>query len=204
MTDARTTETTTRDPREPQGRNGVTEGALAGTPTGTWLIDPMHTAATFAVRHLMSKVRGRFNDVQGQIVLGATPAACQIEATIAMASIDTGVSMRDEDLRSVNFFDSARFPTMHFASGTITEDGSDIQMAGRLTIRDMTRDVVLDVQFRGFDETGLQGEPRIGFVGRTTLRRSDFGVGERPIGGGKVVVGDTVEVELDVEAYLKP
>lgn len=206
LADARTSETTTQNPNESHCRNGVSGGALTGTPTGMWLIDPMHTAVTFAVRHLMSRVRGRFNDVQGHIVLGDTPAVCRVEATIAMASVDTGVSMRDEDLRSVNFFDSTRFPTMHFSSGTISEDGSDIQMAGRITIRDITRDVVLEVQFRGFDENGLQGEPRIGFVGRTTLRRSDFGVGvgEDPIGGGKVVVGDTVEVELDVEAYLKP
>lgn len=203
MTDSRTTGEPS-SPEAPAAAGGVSSGTLAGTPTGTWSIDPMHTAMTFAVRHLMSKVRGRFSDVEGQIVLGDSPASCRVEATIVMASVDTGTPMRDEDLRSPNFFDAARFPTMRFESGEITEDGSGIQMAGNLTIRDITREVLLDVEFLGLDETGLQGEPRIGFVGRTTLRRSDFGVGEGPIEGGKVVIGDPVDIELDVEAYLEP
>jgi polyisoprenoid-binding protein YceI len=67
-----------------------------------------------------------------------------------------------------------------------------------------SRRLLLDVEFLGLDETGLQGEPRIGFVGRTTLHRSDFGVGQGPIEGGKVVIGDVVDIELDVEAYLQP
>ena len=202
MTDSHTT--TEPSPPEAPAADGVSTGALAGIPAGTWTIDPMHTAVTFAVRHLMSKVRGRFSDVDGRVVLGDAPASCRVEATIAMASVDTGTPMRDEDLRSPNFFDVARFPTMRFVSGEVTEDGSDIRMAGSLTIRDTTREVLLDVEFLGLDETGLQGEPRIGFVGRTTLRRSDFGVGEGPIEGGKVVIGDPVEIELDVEAYLQP
>jgi polyisoprenoid-binding protein YceI len=184
--------------------SGIAGGALAGTPTGTWSIDPMHTSVTFAVRHLMSTVRGRFNDVDGRIVLGEAPSSCRVEATISAASIDTGTPMRDEDLRSPNFFDAARFPTLRFRSGEITEDASGIRMAGELTIRDTTRAVVLDVEFLGHDETGLQGEPRIGFVARTTLRRSEFGVGEGRVEGSKVVVGDRVEVVLDVEAYLEP
>lgn len=181
----------------------VAAGTLAGTPVGTWTIDPMHTAVTFAVRHLMSKVRGRFTDVEGSISLGATAAETRVEATIAIGSIDTGVQLRDEDLRSPNFFDSNHFPSMRFQSGQVTEDESGAKMIGTLTIRDTARDVVLDVTFLGLDETGLQGEPRIGFVGRTTLRRSDFGVGHGPVEGGKVVVGDRVDVELDVEAYLR-
>lgn len=201
MTDNRTiTETS---PPEASAAGGVSSGALARTPTGTWTIDPMHTAVTFAVRHLMSKVRGRFSDVNGQVVLGEAPASCRVEATIATASVDTGTPMRDEDLRSANYFDATRFPTMRFVSGEITEDGSGIHMAGNLTIRDITREVLLEVEFLGLDETGLQGEPRIGFVGRTTLRRSEFGVGEGPIEGGKIVIGDPIDVELDVEAYLE-
>lgn len=186
------------------GAAGVAGGALAGTATGTWTIDPMHTSVTFAVRHLMSRVRGRFSEVEGRVVLGKAPLPSRVEATIAMASVDTGTPMRDEDLRSPSFFDAARFPTMRFESREITEDSSGIRMTGELTIRDTTREVLLDVEFLGLDETGLQGEPRIGFVGRTTLHRSDFGVGEGPIEGGKVVIGDLVEVELDVEAYLEP
>lgn len=202
MTDTRPTDQP--NPGLPISDNGVVAGALAGTPVGTWNIDPMHSAVTFAVRHLMSKVTGRFTDVEGRILLGSAAAATRVEATIAMASIATGVPMRDEDLRSPNFFDSARFPTMRFEGSEVTEDESGIRMAGTLTIRDVTQAIVLDVEFLGLDETGLQGEPRIGFVGRTTLYRSDFGVGQGPIDGGKVVVGDAVHIELDVEAYLQP
>jgi polyisoprenoid-binding protein YceI len=78
---------------------------------------------------------------------------------------------------------------------------SRITLVGDLTIRDVTRSVTVDVEFLGLDETGLQGEPRIGFTGRTTVRRSDFNVGESSVEGNKVVVGDAVTVELDVEAF---
>jgi polyisoprenoid-binding protein YceI len=152
----------------------------------------------------MSRVRGRFSDVEGTIVLGPSPTSCRVDATIAAASVDTGTPMRDEDLRSPSFFDAARFPELRFTSGEITEDAAGIRLAGELTIRDTTRETVFDVEFLGFDETGLQGEQRIGFLGRTTVHRSDFGVGQGRVDGGKVVVGDPVEVVLDVEAYLEP
>lgn len=163
----------------------------------------MHTAVTFSVRHLMSKVRGRFNDVDGQVGLGESPGSWSVEASIAMASVDTGVPMRDEDLRSQNFFDTARFPSMRFVSTGVAEDTSGVRVLGDLTIRDITRRVPIEVEFLGVDESGLQGEPRIGFSGRATVRRSDFGVGERSVQGSKVVVGDTVTIELDVEAFLE-
>ena len=91
---------------------------------------------------------------------------------------------------------------MEFASTEITVVDSRITLVGDLTIRDVTRSVTIDVEFLGLDETGLRGEPRIGFTGRTTVRRSDFNVGESPVEGNKVVVGDAVAVELDVEAFL--
>lgn len=181
----------------------VNDGALAGTATGTWRIDPMHSAVTFSVRHLMSKVRGRFTDVAGHILLGTTPEACSVQATIATDSVDTGTPMRDDDLRSPNFFDSARFPTMRFASTGITEGGTGITLDGDLSIRDTTRRVRIEVEFLGLDETGLQGEPRVGFSGRTTVSRTDFGVGESAVAGNKVVIGDAVTIELDIEAFLE-
>src|SRR6266545_2011879 len=98
--------------------------------------------------------------------------------------------MRDEDLRSARFFDSARFPSMRFARTEITGDDTEITLIGDLTIRDVTRPVTIDVEFLGLDETGLQGEPRLGFSGRTTVRRSDFKVGDSPVEGSKIVVGD--------------
>jgi polyisoprenoid-binding protein YceI len=180
-----------------------TDGVLAGIRTGTWRIDPMHTAVTFSVRHLMSKVRGRFNDVEGQVRVGESPGSWSVEASIAMASVDTGTPMRDEDLRSANFFDAARFPSMRFVSAEVTKDTSGFRVVGDLTIRGITHQVPIEVEFLGVDESGLQGEPRIGFSGRATVRRSDFGVGESSVQGNKVVVGDVVTIELDVEAYLE-
>jgi polyisoprenoid-binding protein YceI len=156
----------------------VTDGALAGTATGTWRIDPAHSSVTFSVRHLMSKVRGQFGDVDGQIVIGRSLASCSVEASIATASVDTGTPMRDDDLRSARFFDSTRFPSMRFASTGITGEDTRITLVGDLTIRDVTRRVTIEAEFLGLDETGLQGEPRIGFSGRTTVRRSDFKVGD--------------------------
>lgn len=183
------------------GTSMITDGALAGTPTGTWTIDPAHSSVTFSVRHLMSKVRGQFSDVDGRVVIGEALGSCSVEARIGTASVDTGTQMRDEDLRSTNFLDATRFPSMRFASTEVTED-TTISLIGDLTIRDVTRRVSVPVEFLGFDETGLQGEPRIGFSGRTTVRRSDFNVGASSLDGSKVVVGDTVTIELDIEAFL--
>lgn len=181
----------------------VTDGAFAGIATGTWKIDPAHTSVTFSVRHLMSKVRGQFSDVGGQIVIGQAPASCSVEASIATASVDTGTQMRDDDLRSARFLDSASFPSMEFASTEIIAEDTRITLAGDLAIRDVTRRVTIEAEFLGLDETGLQGEPRIGFSGRTTVRRSDFKVGDSPVDGSKIVIGDVVTVELDIQAFLE-
>jgi polyisoprenoid-binding protein YceI len=173
---------------------------LARTAAGTWTIDPMHSSVNFSVRHLMSKVRGRFGDVKGQIVIGETPASSSVEATIATTSVDTGTQMRDDDLRSPGFLDVATYPSMRFASTEITAGDDGIALLGDLTIRDVTRPVTVEVEFLGFDETGLQGEARLGFSGRTTVRRSEFGVGASGVEGSKVVIGDPVTIELDIEA----
>jgi polyisoprenoid-binding protein YceI len=185
-------------------RISTAENVLAQIPSGTWTIDHMHTSVTFSVRHLMSKVRGRFNEVDGQILVGQPLSSCSVEASIATASVDTGTQMRDDDLRSPNFFDSARFPVMRFASTQIAAEGDDttFTLAGDLTIRDIAQPVTLACEFLGLDQTGLQGEPRIGLSGRTSIRRSDFKVGASAIEGSKVVVGDTVRIELDIEAFL--
>lgn len=183
------------------GTGLVTDGAWSGTATGTWTIDPAHTSVTFSIRHLMSKVRGHFSDVDGRVVIGTTLESCSVEASIPTSTVDTGVRMRDDDLRSATYFDVEHFPAMRFTSTGITAEGDRLSLRGELVIRDVSRPVTIDVDFLGRDETGLQGEPRIGFSGRTVVRRSDFGVGPSS-GEGKIVVGNDVTIELDVEAYL--
>jgi polyisoprenoid-binding protein YceI len=119
--------------------------------------------------------RVRPTDVDGLIVIAAVPESCSVQASIATASIDTGTRMRDDDLRSAGFLDSTRFPTMRFASTEVSGAGPGITLVGDLTIRDVTRRVVVD---------------------------AEFGVGASSVEGSKGVVGDTVGVELDIQACL--
>jgi polyisoprenoid-binding protein YceI len=179
----------------------TTMSTLAGTLTGTWRIDPAHSTVAFSVRHLMSKVRGRFRQVDGWIVVGSSLPLCRTSASMRSHSVDTGVPQRDDDLRSASFLDAEHHPDLTFSSTAVEEDADGaFTIVGHLTIRGITREVRLQAEFLGLDETGLQGEPRIGFAARTTIRRSDFGVGEGAVEGSKLVVGDTVTIELDVEA----
>jgi polyisoprenoid-binding protein YceI len=178
-----------------------TSAELAGIPAGTWTIDPAHSSVGFTIRHLMSRVRGRFDEFHGSITIDEDLAASSAAATISMASVNTAMGMRDQDLRSPNFFDVEQYPTMTFTGTGLDLSGPEPLFVGDLTIKAVTRPVQITVAFLGLDETGLQGEPRIGFSGGTTLRRSDFGVGGAASEGAKIVVSDTVTVELDVEAF---
>ncbi|HZG94541.1 MAG TPA: YceI family protein [Mycobacteriales bacterium] len=177
---------------------------LAGMPAGTWRIDPAHSSVGFSVRHLMSKVRGRFREVDGQIVIGPGLRDCSASVCMRADSVDTGMPPRDDDLRSSNFLDAEHHPDLTFASSSVeeTRDGA-LTIVGDLTVRGIRREVRLQAEFLGLDETGLQGEQRIGFAARTTIRRSDFGVGAGAVEGSKLVVGNTVTIELDIEAALE-
>jgi polyisoprenoid-binding protein YceI len=174
----------------------------ARVPVGTWIIDPAHSSVGFSVRHLMGKVRGTFAEFTGQVTTAQEPADCSASATIAMASVNTGNGMRDDDLRSANFFDVDRHPDMTFESAGFTVHGGRAELPGRLTIRGITRDITMEVEFLGLDETGLQGEQRIGISATTTIRRSDYGVGASAGEGQKIVVGDKITVQLDIQAVL--
>ena len=169
---------------------------------GTWTIDPAHTTVAFAVRHLMSRVRGTFSDVSGQIVTTADPSACTANADIAVASVRTGNQMRDDHLRSADFFDAERHPAMTFVSQALRLVDGGWQLPGELTIRNVTRPVDLEVEFLGTDPTGLQGEPRIGFSARAAICRRDFGITfGLAADGTKIFVGDKVDIVLDVQAF---
>jgi polyisoprenoid-binding protein YceI len=181
---------------------GPDTAGLPGWTTGTWTIDPAHSTVGFVVRHLMSKVRGKFDEFGGEIVTEADPARSTVTASVALTSVNTGVEMRDNHLRSADFFNVAETPTMSFTGTGLRQDGDDWVLAGDLTIRDTTRTVELKVGYLGVDPTGMQGEPRIGFEASTTISRKDFGVSfGLAVDGSKVVVADKVEVVLDVEAY---
>jgi polyisoprenoid-binding protein YceI len=179
-------------------------GALVpvGWVAGTWVIDPAHTALGFAVRHLMSRVRGTFSEVSGQIVTGPEPSGSVATATIGVASVSTGNPMRDDHLRSADFFDAGRFPEMTFASTAVLPAEGRWVLSGDLTIRDVTRPAELEVEFLGTDPAGLQGETRIGFSARGTISRRDFGITfGLAADGTKIIIGDKVDITLDVEAF---
>ena len=106
--------TTTRTNSRP------TLDALGDAPTGGWVIDPLHSSVSFAVRHLMSKVRGRFTDLEGRIEVGDSIGGCTVEASAATASVDTGVGMRDDDLRSERFLAADTHPRVSFTSTSVT------------------------------------------------------------------------------------
>ncbi|SRR6266480_4413143 len=177
--------------------------APEGWTAETWTIDPAHSSVGFAVRHLMSRVRGTFSEVSGQIVTGPDPSRSVATATIAVSSVSTGHDMRDAHLRSADFFDAGHYPVMTFASTALRPADGSWVLSGDLTIRDVTAPVELEVAFLGTDPTGLQGETRIGFSARGAISRRDSGIAfGLAADGTKIVVDDRVEVTLDVEAFL--
>jgi polyisoprenoid-binding protein YceI len=170
---------------------------------GTWTIDPAHSVVSFAVRHLMSRVRGTFSEVSGQIVTSPDPSGSTATAVISVPSVSTGQPMRDDHLRSADFFDAERYPSMTFASKALRPGTGTWVMSGELTIREVTRLVDLDVEFLGADPTGLQGEPRIGFSAQGVISRRDFGITfGLAADGTKIIVADKVSIALDVQAFL--
>ena len=175
----------------------------AGWVAGTWTIDPAHTSIGFAVRHLMSRVRGTFSEVSGQIVTAADASLCTAAATIAVSSVSTGNDMRDAHLRSADFFDAECYPAMTFASTGLRPANETGVLSGDLTIHGVTRPVELEVDFLGTDPDGMQGETRLGFSARGSISRRDFGITfGLATDGSKIVVADKVDITLDIEAVL--
>ena len=154
----------------------------------TWKIDPNHTAAQFSVRHLgISTVRGAFTKVSGTVTYDpADPSKNSIEVTIDASSVDTRVEMRDNDLRSPNFFDVAKYPTLTFKSKHVEAAGAGkLKVTGDLTIHGLTKEVVLDVDGPSAPITDPKGNSHMGASASTKINRNDFGVSGRP-----GVVGD--------------
>jgi polyisoprenoid-binding protein YceI len=171
--------------------------------TTTWVLDPIHTGVYFAVRHMViSRVRGEFDTYGGTIDLDESDLTrSTIDVTIDAKSIDTGSSDRDAHLRSPDFLDADNFPEIHFGSQRIDRiDDSNYRVFGELTIRGITRPVALEVEYGGRARDAW-GNERIGFVASTSFDRRDFGLTwNQVLEAGGLVVGDRVDVELDVEA----
>jgi polyisoprenoid-binding protein YceI len=181
----------------------TSESPSPGIAAGTWVIDPAHSWVGFTVRHLMSRVRGHFTEYSGEIVVGATPEASSANVVIELPSVSTGNEMRDNHLRTKDFFDVEQNPKMIFASTGVRGAGDKWVLIGDLTIRDITKAVEIEFELLGVDPTGLQGEHRAGFEGHTSISRSDFGVSfGLAAEGAKVVISDKIDITLEIEATL--
>jgi polyisoprenoid-binding protein YceI len=170
--------------------------------TTTYRIDRAHSEAVFQVRHLLTKVRGRFSDFEGTIQYDeANPERSSVNATIQATSIDTNESDRDTHLRSADFFDVEKFPTLTFRSTRVTKKGSEsFDVAGDLTIHGVTKPVTLNVTFLG-KATDPWGNERLGFEGETTINRKDFGLTwNAALETGGFLVGDEIKISVSVQA----
>jgi polyisoprenoid-binding protein YceI len=180
-----------------------------------WVFEPGHSAAEFRARHMMvTWVRGSFKNMRGTLDFDPNnPTALSVEATIDATGCWTGEPTRDNHLRSPDFLDTARYPSIHFKSTSTQEVGpDDYRVIGDLTIRDTTHPVTLDVHYLGqwltpWWEDGVDKGPRTraGFTAKTRINRYDFGVNwNDKIPNGGVVVSLEVSIDLDVEAIKQP
>ena len=165
-------------------------------------IDPQHSTVGFRVRHLFTKVNGQFRGFEGTIEFDPKNlSASKVAVTIQASTVDTNVEARDKDLRSARFFDVAKYPTLSFTSTGIADvSGTRGRIKGILTMRGVPREVVLEAEFLGSGKDPW-GNQRYGFHGETKVNRKDFGMAwNEVIEAGGVLVGDEVEIVLDVEA----
>ena len=172
----------------------------------TYTIDKPHTEVGFDVRHFFSKVHGRFNDFQGTIVFDEQdPAKISVEATAVTGSISTDNEKRDGHLKTADFFDAEKYPTLSFKSTKVTAAGKNkYKVTGDLTLRGVTKSVVFDVDFLGAGSVGVGGQSwgsKAGFAATTTINRKDFGINwNKTLDNGGLMLADEVTLVLNIEA----
>ena len=179
------------------------EAAVSAAPV-RWQIDATHSELTFRIRHLVSRVRGQFNTWSGTITADpASLAGGSVSVDIQTASIDTNNERRDTHLRSADFFDAESHPTITFRSTRVEATGRNLRVHGNLTIRGVTKPVVLQGQM--LEVGGTAGRRRIGFEAETQIDRMDYGVSwNRAAEGGGAVLGDEVTISIAIEAVEQP
>ena len=170
---------------------------------GTWKLDPSHSEIGFTVRHLVSKVRGKFETFEATFVTSEDLTATKASVSVDLSSINTGTPDRDAHLRSADFFSVEEHPTMTYVTTGIVARDDEFVVTGDLTIKGVTKPVTLDVEVGGFGPDAYGGT-RAGFTATTTINRNDFGVDiSMPLDGGGVVVGEKVQISLEIEAVLR-
>ena len=178
--------------------------AIPGYLAGTWKADPVHSEIAFAVRHLMvGKVRGRFTRYDVTIVTSEDPRNSSVAATIDLASIDTGSEPRDNHLRSADYCEVEKYPTMSYRSTGMSRTDDGWVIDGELTVHGVTRQGPLTGEVTGFSPDPWGGQ-RAGFSATAQISRRDFGIDlSVPMDGGGVAVGDRVSISLEIEAVLQ-
>jgi polyisoprenoid-binding protein YceI len=177
---------------------------IPGWVAGTWVIDPIHSEIGFSVRHLMvSKVRGRFEKFEGEIVTGEDILDTRSTVTVDLTSINTGNQDRDNDLRAADYLEVDKYPTMTYRSTGLKPDGDAYIGDGELTIRETTHPLQLRVEFHGIGPDPWGGT-RAGLSATGEINRKDFGISfDIPMDGGGLVVGEKIQLHLEIEAVLQ-
>ncbi|MCX3287892.1 YceI family protein [Streptomyces sp. NEAU-H22] len=201
-------------PLPPQRPHGAPASSTAVLPdpnladlSGEWVVDPAHSRIGFSVRHAMvTTVRGCFLEYESRLYFDAhDPARSRADITLFTASVDTGVEQRDAHLVGRDFLDAATYPRMRFTSTAVEQKGADLfSMSGELTIKGVSRPVVLDMTYIG-NVTDPFGYDRVGFDGTTTINRSDWGLTYNSrLAEGGAMVSEKVRLQLDIAAIRTP
>ena len=181
---------------------GVAPSTVSAAPT-QWAADPNHSSATFTIVHLaISKVTGVIPIKSATIVTGQKPdEPTSVEATLDPAAIDTRDQKRDDDLRSADFFEVAKYPAMTFKSTSIAPGtGGNFTMVGNLTMHGVTKPVTLNAHYNG-STTGARNEQRVSYSATGTIDRRDFGINwGQTTPGGSLIAGNSVALDIEIEA----
>jgi polyisoprenoid-binding protein YceI len=183
----------------------MTAAVETAPATGTrteWKLDPTHTIVEFSAKHLMiTTVKGRISDIEGSIFTDEkNPKNSSVQATLKAISIDTRTDQRDQHLRSADFLHVEKYPTISFKSTRIEGDKKEFKLTGDLTIRDVTREITLDVQFEGQTKDPWGGE-RVGFSAQGKIDRREFGLTwNQLLETGGLAVGNDIKINIEVEA----
>jgi len=171
-------------------------------PVGSYELDPTHTVVGFVARHMLSKVRGQFTEFSGVIEVGESPKDSRVEVEVKTGSITTHTEKRDQHLMSGDFLEIEKYPALTFKSTAVrATGGTSFELEGDLTIKDVTRTVVLTGEFLGWGPN-MEGKPMLAASAKTTIDREEWGMTwNMAVEAGGFLVGKKVELEIEVEAH---
>jgi len=171
---------------------------VALAQAATWVPDKAHSEVTFSILHLnLDHVRGRFGNISGTVILDQSDITkSTVNVTIDVSTVDTGVAFRDTDLKSSHFFDVAQYPTATFVSTSLHKNGTDLVVAGNLTLHGVTKPIVLQVEGPTGPVMGMDHKLHRGFSATATIDRTAFGIGPNY---PSAMVGDTVKMSIDLD-----